>query len=123
MSVGPCSEKVNMVSNDHGRIQKCDFCVLIGKINFADRGTPDTINAFRDSVLACKMHDCYCTIRKILIYFKLLIYVMVQKMKEKKSELQCYISAPENLSVSKTYLISIYSFIIFFKAVTWASRH
>ena len=53
----------------------------------------------------------------------LLIYVMAQKMKDKKSELQCYINAPENLSVSKTYLISIYIFIIFFKAVTWASIH
>ena len=69
MSVGPCSEKFNMVSNDHGRIQKCNFCVSIGKTNFADRGTPDTINGFRDSVLACKMHDCYCTIRKKFEHF------------------------------------------------------
>ena len=27
---------------------------------------------------------------------------MVQKVKEKKSKLQCYINRPENLSVSKT---------------------
>ena len=47
---------------------------------------------------------------------------MVQKMKEKKSELQCYINAPENLSLSKTFN-KHYSFIIFFKAVTLASIH
>ena len=27
MSVGRCSEKFNIVSNDHGRTRKCDFCV------------------------------------------------------------------------------------------------
>ena len=28
MSVGPCTEMFNKVSNDHGRTQKCDSSVL-----------------------------------------------------------------------------------------------
>ena len=64
MSVGPRSEKFNIVSNDHGRTQKCDFCVSVCKTNFTDHHTPDTKYVFRDSVLFCKIHDCYCTIRK-----------------------------------------------------------
>ena len=67
VSLGPSSEKFNIVSNDHGRTQKCDFCV--GKTNFTDRHTPDTINGFRNSVLVCKMHDCYCTIHKNFEHF------------------------------------------------------
>ena len=39
---------------------KCDFCVSVCKTNFTDHHTPDTIHGFRDSVLVCKMHDCYC---------------------------------------------------------------
>ena len=35
--------------------------------------TPDTINGFRDSVLVCKMHDCYCTIRKSFEAFPFLL--------------------------------------------------
>ena len=42
-------------------MQKCDFCVSVWKSNFTDHRTPDTINGFRDSVLVCKMHDCYFT--------------------------------------------------------------
>ena len=38
---------------------------------------------------------------------------MVQKVKEKKSELQCYINGPENLSVSKTYLIKAFIILLF----------
>ena len=38
------SEKFNMVSNDHGRKQKCDFCVSLFKTNFTDHHTPDTIH-------------------------------------------------------------------------------
>ena len=38
---------------------------------------------------------------------------MVQKVKEKKSELQCYINGPENLSVSKTYLIEAFIILLF----------
>ena len=64
MSVGPYSEKFNIVSNNHGRTQKCDFCVLVCKTNFTDHHTPDPIHGLRDSVSVCKMHDCYCTIRK-----------------------------------------------------------
>ena len=52
-------EKFNIVSNDHGRTQ-----VSVGKTNFTDHHTPDTIKGFRDSVPVCKMHDCYCTISK-----------------------------------------------------------
>ena len=58
MTVGPHLEKFNIVSNDHGRTQKCDICVSIGKTNFTDHHTPYTIKGFRDSVLVCKMHDC-----------------------------------------------------------------
>ena len=36
MSVGPRSEKFDIVSNYHGRMQKCDFCVSVGKTNFTD---------------------------------------------------------------------------------------
>ena len=39
---------------------------------------------------------------------------MVQKVKKKKSELQCYINGPENLSVSKTYLIEAFITLLFF---------
>ena len=38
---------------------------------------------------------------------------MVQKAKEKKSELQCYINGPENLSVSKTYSIEAFIILLF----------
>ena len=38
---------------------------------------------------------------------------MFQKVKEKKSELQCYINGPENLSVSKTYLIEAFIILLF----------
>ena len=55
MPVGPRLEKFNIVSNDHGRMQKCNFCVSVGKTNFTDRHTTDTINSFRESVLVCKM--------------------------------------------------------------------
>ena len=57
-------EKFNIVSNDHGCMQQCDFCVSVCKTNFTDHQTPGTIHGFRDSVLVCKMHDCYCTIHK-----------------------------------------------------------
>ena len=60
----PSLEKFNIVSNDHGRTQKCNFCVLVGNTNLTDHHTPDTINSFRDSTLGCKMHDCYCIISK-----------------------------------------------------------
>ena len=39
---------------------------------------------------------------------------MVQKVKEKKSELQCYVNVPENLlSVSKTYLTEAFMILLF----------
>ena len=38
---------------------------------------------------------------------------MFQKVKEKKSELQCYINGPEHLSVSKTYLIEAFIILLF----------
>ena len=69
MPVGPRLEKFNIVSNDHGRTQKYGFCVLVGKTNFTDRDLPDTINSFSDSFLLCKIHDCYCTIRKNFEHF------------------------------------------------------
>ena len=59
------SEKINTASNNHGCTQKCDICVSVGKTNFTDHHTPDTINDFRYSVLVCKMHDYYCTVGKI----------------------------------------------------------
>ena len=55
MSVGPRSKKLNIVTNDHGRTQKSDFCVSVGKINFTDNHTPDAINGFRDSILVSKI--------------------------------------------------------------------
>ena len=69
MSVGPRSEKFDIVSNDPERMQKYDFCVSIGKTNFTGRDKPDTINGFRDLVLVCKMRNCYCTIRKHFEHF------------------------------------------------------
>ena len=62
MSVGPHAEEFNIVSNDHGLTQKCNFCVSVCKTNFTDHHTPDTIHRFRDSVMVCQMHYCYCTI-------------------------------------------------------------
>ena len=38
---------------------------------------------------------------------------MVQKVKENKSKLQCYINGPENISVSKTYLIEAFITLLF----------
>ena len=39
---------------------------------------------------------------------------MVQKVKEKKSELQCYINGPENIFfVSKTCLIEAFIILLF----------
>ena len=38
---------------------------------------------------------------------------MIQKVKEKKSELQCYINGTENLSLSKMYLIEAYIISLF----------
>ena len=58
LSVGPRLEKFNIVSNDHGRTQKCDFCVSVCKTDFTDHHIPDTRQGFTDSVLVCKMHDC-----------------------------------------------------------------
>ena len=69
VSFGPRSEKFNIVSNDHGRTQKCDFCVSVGKTNFTDRHTPGKLNGFRDSVVVCKMRDCYCKIYKNFEHF------------------------------------------------------
>ena len=69
LSVDPGSKKFNIVSNDHGRTQKCDFCISVGIINFTDHRTPDKIHGFRDAALVCKMHDCYCTIRKYFEHF------------------------------------------------------
>ena len=65
----PRSEKFNIVSNDHGRTQKCDFCVSVYKTNFTDHHTPDTIHGFSDSILVCKTRDCYCTVRKNIELF------------------------------------------------------
>ena len=56
------AEEFNIVSNDHGRTQKCNFCVSVCKTNFTDHHTPNTVHRFRDSVMVCQMHDCYCTI-------------------------------------------------------------
>ena len=61
----PLSEKFNIVSNNHGRTQKCNFGVLVCKTNFADHHTPDTINGFRDSVLLCKMQTATVRYAKI----------------------------------------------------------
>ena len=58
-SVCPHLEKFNIVSNDHGHTQKYDFCILVCKTNFTDQHQPNTIHGFRDSILGCKMHDCY----------------------------------------------------------------
>ena len=44
MSVGSRSESCNVLSNDHGCTQNCDFCVLVGKTNFTDHHPPDAIN-------------------------------------------------------------------------------
>ena len=50
--------KFNTVSNDHGRTQKCDFCVSVCKVYFTDHHVPNTIHGFRDSFPVCKMHNC-----------------------------------------------------------------
>ena len=38
---------------------------------------------------------------------------MVQKVKKKKPELHCYSNRPENLSVSKAYLIEAFIILLF----------
>ena len=64
MSVGPHSKNLDLESNDHGRIQKCDLCISVCKTDFTDHHTPDTTHGLRDSVQACRIQDCYSTIRK-----------------------------------------------------------
>ena len=54
----PRLEEFNIVSNNHERTQKCNFCVSVRKSNFTDHHTPNTIHSFRYSVLVCKLHDC-----------------------------------------------------------------
>ena len=70
----PHTEKFNIVSNDHGRRQKC-------KTPCIDRFSPSSLRIhskkvfyrpshslyntrFWDSVLVCKIHHCYCRLRK-----------------------------------------------------------
>ena len=69
LSVGPRSEKFNIVTTMGAR--KSDFCVSVGKANFTDHDTPDTINGSRDSALVCQMYNCYCTIHKNFKHFHL----------------------------------------------------
>ena len=44
------------------------FSILFGKFRarkyFTDHQTPYTTHGFGDSVLVCKIHDCYYTLRK-----------------------------------------------------------
>ena len=42
------------------------FAFQCVKTSLTEHQTPDTVHGFRDSVLVCKIHDCYCTIRKNL---------------------------------------------------------
>ena len=66
------SEKLNIVSNGHGRTQKRhDFSVSVSKtiLQTITDLIHDTIHCFRDSVLVCKMYDFYCTISKIFEHF------------------------------------------------------
>ena len=66
------SEKLNIVSNGHGRTQKRhDFSVSVSKtiLQTITDLIHDTIHCFRDSVLVWKMHDFYCTISKIFEHF------------------------------------------------------
>ena len=66
------SEKLNIVSNGHGRTQKrYDFSVSVSKtiLQTITDLIHDTIHCFRDSVLVWKMHDFYCTISKIFEHF------------------------------------------------------
>ena len=42
---------------NHGRTQKCNFCVSVCKTNFIDHHTPNTIHGFRGSILVCEMQD------------------------------------------------------------------
>ena len=44
MSVGPRSEKFNIVSNDHGRTRKCNFSVFDWKYHFLGKFDPKTQN-------------------------------------------------------------------------------
>ena len=80
----PRAEKFTILSKNHGRTQKCSFCVCLkskmlcfcrfspsssrirSKKCFTDHHKPNTIHGFGDLVVFCKMHDCYCNIRKIL---------------------------------------------------------
>ena len=82
MYAGPGPEKFNIVSNDYGRMQKCNFCVCLKrkmlcicqlspyssrirtKKYFTDRDTANKIHGSGDSVLVSKIHYCYCRIRK-----------------------------------------------------------
>ena len=82
MSVSPLAEKFNTVSNNHGLMQKCNFCVCLkdkthcfcrfcpassgiwSKKYFTEHFTLNTMHGFGDPLLVCKMHGCYCRIRK-----------------------------------------------------------
>ena len=42
---------------------------VVGKISFANHDTTDAVDVFGDSVLVCKINDCYYTIRKNFGHF------------------------------------------------------
>ena len=58
MSVGPRLEKFHIVSNNHEHTQKCDYCVSVGKTNFTDHHTPDTITALGIQLWSVKYKNC-----------------------------------------------------------------
>ena len=45
------------------------FAFQLTKLILQTNRTSDIISDFRDVVLVCKMHDCYCTIRKYFEHF------------------------------------------------------
>ena len=73
MSVAPCSEKFNIVSNNHGSTQRCDFCISVFKTNFTDHQPPDTIHGFsivKTMVLEIRFWSVKCTSVTVRINFE-----------------------------------------------------
>ena len=68
MSVGPRSEKFDKVSNDHGRTQKCDFCVSVCETKFTDHHTPVTLQYAKISSISIPSYQVMQAIAMFRLY-------------------------------------------------------
>ena len=99
-----------MVSNDHGRTQKCGFCVSVCKTNFTDYPTPNTIY----TVLEMKICSVKCTtvwyakISSISIpSHQAMKAITMSRLDEKKPHENAFKRIKHYIYLFKSYKISI----------------